>query len=115
MGLSFTKRICVQKGRITALNFSGKKITDLAPFSQLTALGDLYLNNCGLSDISALRSEKLDRLELADNAISDLKTLSGCSNLRWIVLKNNQLLSTAGIELLPKLVSQDLTGNPLSN
>ncbi len=107
-------RVCVQKGHVKALHFSDKKITDLAPFSQLPLLGDLYLNNCGLRDMSALHSEKLDRLELSDNQISDLKTLAGCPNVRWLMLKNNQLRSTEGIELFPKLVSQDLSGNPLT-
>ncbi len=105
-------RICVQKGRITALHFSGKKIPDLAPFSQLTQLGYLCLNDCGLSDMSALRSEKIERLELADNQIIDLKTLSGCPNLGWLDVRNNQLRSEAGIELFPKLVSKNLSGNP---
>jgi hypothetical protein len=107
-------RICVQKGHVKGLHFSDKNIADLAPFSQLPKLGDLYLNHCGLSDLSALRSEKIDRLDLSDNNISDLKTLSGCPNVRWLTLKNNQLHTTEGIELFPQLVSQDLRGNPVS-
>ena len=107
-------RVCVQKGHVTALHFSGKTISDLTPFSQLPQLGDLYLNNCGLHDMSALRSEKLDRLELADNRISDLRTLAGCPNLRWLVLRNNQLSSDEGLDRFTQLVSKDLSGNPFS-
>ncbi len=107
-------RVCVQKGHVTALHFSGKSIPDLAPFSQLPQLGDLYLDNCGLTDMSALRSEKMDRLELADNQISDLKTLAGCPNVRWLTLRNNQLHSDEGIEIFTKLVNQDLSGNPFN-
>jgi len=107
-------RVCVQKGHITALNFFGKKISDLEPFAQLPQLGDLYLNNCGLVNMSDLRSEKLDRLELADNQITDLNTLSGCPNLRWLVVRNNKLESDQGIEKFTKLVSQDLSGNLFS-
>ena len=107
-------RICVQQGHVTALNFSGKKIAELAPFSGLPLLGDLYLNDCGLGDMSDLRSKKLDRLELADNQITDLKTLGGCPNLRWLVVRNNKLQSDEGLEIFSKLVSQDLNGNPFS-
>ena len=106
-------RVCVQKGHVTALHFSDKKIADLTPFSQLPKLGDLYLIKCGLTDMSALRSEKLDRLDLSDNQISDLKTLAACPNVRWLTMKNNQLHTTEGIQFFPKLVSQDFSGNPL--
>jgi hypothetical protein len=105
-------RVCVQKGHITALRFSGKKITELGPFSQLPELGDLYLEDCGLTDMSALHAEKLDRLELANNQIADLRTLAGCPNVRWLGLRNNRLQSDAGIELFTGLVSKDLSGNP---
>ncbi len=105
-------RVCVQKGHITALHFSGKRIPDLRPFSRLPQLGDLYLRNCGLENMNGLRSEKLDRLDLADNQIQDIKTLAGCPNLRWLVLRNNQLASDEGLALFTKLVSQDLSGNP---
>jgi len=107
-------RVCVQKGHVTALHFSGKKIADLAPFSQLPKLGDLYLKHCGLSDLSALRCQKLDRLDLSDNQISDLKTLAGCPNVRWLFLKNNPLKSLDGIELLPQLLSKDFSEHAVS-
>ncbi len=108
-------RVCVQKGYITGLHFAGKKIANLGLFSQVPRLSVLYLNNCGLTDMSALRSEKIERLELADNQISDLKTLAGCPNIGWLTLRNNPLQSTDGIELFPKLVSHDLSLNPASN
>lgn len=107
-------RICVQKGHVTALHFSGKKIPDLAPFSRFPQLGALYLNNCGLSDMSALRAERLDRLELADNQITDIKTLRGVPQVGWLDLRNNQLQSEEGIEMFSKLVSKDLSGNPFT-
>ena len=65
--------------------------------------------------MSALRSDKIDRLELADNQITDLKTLYGCPNVGWLVLRNNQLPSDEGIEAFTKLVSRDLSGNPFSS
>jgi Leucine-rich repeat (LRR) protein len=106
-------RVCVQKGHVTALNFSGKKIPDPGLFNQLPALEVLYLNNCGLSDMRALKIPELERLELADNQIADLHSLAGCPKLGWLDLHNNQLHSKSGIELFPKLVSSNFTGNPL--
>ncbi len=107
-------RVCVQKGHVTALHFSGKKISDLSLFSRFPQLSDLYLDHCGLTDMSALKSDRISRLELPDNNISDLKTLGGCPNVGWLVLRNNQLQTEAGIEMFPKLVSKDLSGNPFS-
>lgn len=107
-------RVCVQKGYVTGLHFTGKPVPDLAPFSRLPQLSYLYLDNCGLTDMSALHSEKIDRLELPNNQISDITTLSGCPNVGWLTLRNNQLASEAGIEKFTKLVSKDLSGNPFS-
>lgn len=107
--------VCVQQKHITALNFSGRNITDLSLFSHLPYLGDLYLNNCGLSNLSDLKLEKLDRLEVADNRIADIKTLLGCPNIRFLGLKNNAIASLDDFELFPKLVSKDLSGNPVVN
>jgi len=105
-------RTCVQKGHVTALRFSGKKIPDLALFSRFPKLGDLYLVDCGLADMSDLQGAQVERLDVSNNRITDLKTLSGCPNVRWLFVQNNQLHSDAGIEFFTKLVSQDLSGNP---
>jgi Leucine-rich repeat (LRR) protein len=106
-------RVCVQKGRITALNFSNHPVKSLGKLSQMPNLGDLYLKNCGLSDMSELRSGKLDRLDVSDNQITDLKTLRGCPNLRWLTAERNRLQSTEGIDQFPQLISSDFAGNPL--
>ncbi|GAB3905655.1 hypothetical protein GCM10028803_36830 [Larkinella knui] len=106
-------RICVQKGHVTALNLSNHPIRNLTFFSQLPNLSDLLLKNCGLSDLSDLKSAKLDRLDVSDNQIADLRTLRGCPNVRWLFASNNHLKSTEGLEQFSQLISKDLTGNPL--
>ncbi|WP_460911627.1 leucine-rich repeat domain-containing protein [Spirosoma areae] len=106
-------RICVQKGHVTALNLSGHPIPHLTLFSRLPGLGDLYLKNCGLSNLSDLQSTKLNRLDVSGNQISDLKTLRGCPNVQWLFAANNRLKTTDGIEQFRQLVSHDFTGNPL--
>jgi Leucine-rich repeat (LRR) protein len=105
--------ICVQKGHVTALNLSDHRISDLALFSKLPVLGDLYLKNCHLLDMSGLQSKKLGRLDVSDNQIADLKTLRGCPNVQWLFAKNNRLKSIDGLEQFREIVSTDFTGNPM--
>ncbi|GAB4029929.1 hypothetical protein [Spirosoma jeollabukense] len=107
--------ICVQKGHITALNLSHRPTPNLALLSKLPELGDLYLRNCGLSDMSGLQSTKLDRLDVADNQITDLKTLRGCPNVRWLFVQNNQLTSKEDLSQFKNIVSSDFRGNPIPN
>ncbi|WP_460983342.1 leucine-rich repeat domain-containing protein [Spirosoma fluminis] len=86
----------MQKGHITALNLSGHTLTNLQPISQLPYLSDLFLQNCGLSDMSSLRSERLDRLDVSNNRITDVTTLRDCPNLRWLFMQNNPLRKSRG-------------------
>jgi hypothetical protein len=107
--------VCVQKGHITALNLSDHPVQNLALLSKLPDLGDLYLRNCGLSDMSALQSTKLDRLDVSNNQITDLKTLRGCPNVRWLFAQNNQLTSKEDLSQFKGIVSTDFRGNPIAN
>lgn len=68
-------RICVQKRYITALNLSNHPVHNLALLSRLPDLGDLYLKNCGLTNMSGLKSPKLDWLDVSNNQITNLKTV----------------------------------------
>ncbi|WP_428664457.1 hypothetical protein [Runella sp.] len=106
-------KICLQKGHITGLSVLNVPIREVGVCSQFPELGQVYLRGCRLSDMSGLKNLRIERLELADNAIRDLKTLSGCPNVRWLMLQNNQITSKAGIELFPQLIAEDFTGNPL--
>jgi hypothetical protein len=108
-----TFRICVQKGHVTALNISNHPIRELDSFSQLPQLGDLYLRNCGLADMSGLKSTKIDRLDISGNQITSLETLSGVPNVRWLFASNNKLTSTGGLEHFKQLIDKDLSGNPI--
>ena len=107
--------VCVQKGHVTALNLSDHPIQNLALVSKLPDLGDLYLRNCNLSDMSGLQSTKLDRLDVSNNQITDLKTLRGCPNVRWLFVQNNRLTSTEDLSQFKGIVSTDFRGNPIAN
>ncbi|GAB3951270.1 hypothetical protein GCM10028805_31050 [Spirosoma harenae] len=106
-------QICVQKGHITGLMLSNHPVHQLALFSQLPQLDHLYLKNCGLSDMSELKSTEIERLDVSDNQITNLKTLLGCPNLGWLFIANNRLTSRDGLEQFKKVVSTDFSGNPM--
>lgn len=108
-------RLCVQKGHITAMNFSGHKVINPALFSEFPQLGDLYLINCGLSDLSGMKCSNLDRLDVSDNQIKELSALRGCPNLRWIYAANNQIESTQDTAYFRQLIASDFAGNPVVN
>ncbi len=105
--------ICVQKGHVTAIDMSNHAVPNLAPYSKLPALGDLYLRNCALSDMSGLQSEKIGRLDVSNNQITDLKTLRDCPNVQWLFAKNNRLKSTAGLTQFRDMISADFSENPM--
>ncbi len=107
--------VCVQKGHVTALNLSDHPVQNLALLTKLPDLGDLYLRNCGLSDMSGLQSTKLDRLDVSGNQITDLKTLRGCPNVRWLFVQNNRLTSKEDLSQFKNIVSTDFRGNPIPN
>jgi len=65
----------------------------------------LYLRHCQLSDLSQLRSEGLDRLDVSDNQCTDLATLKNCPNLRWLTINNNPLISKEHAHLFPNMVA----------
>ncbi len=107
-------RICVQRGHVIGLNLDNHPVRQLALFSRLSHLTYLSLKNSGLSDLSGLTSATIDRLDVSDNQLTDLKTLRGCPNIQWLFARNNQLTATDTLALsqFRQLVSTDFTGNP---
>ncbi|MBD2702947.1 leucine-rich repeat domain-containing protein [Spirosoma sp. BT702] len=106
-------RICLQKGHVTALNLSGHPLSDVSLLSQLPYLGELFLKDCGLRNVSGLRSDKIDRLDLSNNQLTDVQSLTGVPNVRWLFLANNQITTLDGFEKFPQNIVKDLTGNPV--
>ncbi|GAB3985653.1 hypothetical protein GCM10028807_01370 [Spirosoma daeguense] len=106
--------ICVQRGHVTGLSLSDHPLNDVSALSQLPNLGDLYLKHCGLHNVSKLRGAKIDRLDLSNNQLTDLRSLSGCPNVRWLLLANNQITSLDGLDAFPNIVVKDFSGNPVN-
>lgn len=88
--------IDTEKNRISALNFSGKSLSDkfpsLAPF---VGIRELNLNNNSLTfipDLSVL--PLLDHINLSNNKLSDAPSITGLTNLYELNLSNNKLDTT---------------------
>ena len=65
---------------------------DVSPLSELTAIKELWLPNCGISNLSFLEKlTTLERAHLGHNNISDISALSALPNLKWLDLSNNQI------------------------
>ena len=65
---------------------------DVSPLSELTAIKELWLHDCGISNLSFLEKlTTLERAHLGRNDISDISALSALPNLKWLDLSNNQI------------------------
>ena len=83
-----------QLKRLTKLNLSNNKITDLKPLDGLN---------------------KLIELEIGNNKISDLQPLSGLSNLTTLVLYSNQIVDIKPLASLIKLALDKNLVNPIAS
>ena len=69
----------------------GSKV-DVSPLSGLTGIKELWLHQCGISNLSFLEKlTTLERAHLGRNDISDISALSALPNLKWLDLSNNQI------------------------
>lgn len=79
----------------------------------------LQLNNMNLEDISFLNNpnfkEKLYILELFDNQITDISSISNLQNIKILNLSNNNIFDISTLVSLPKLETVSLYNNNLTN
>ena len=98
------------------LSLSGVALTsaDMDTLSKLVNLTALTLNDCGLSDISAVEPlTKLRSLSLSDNNISDLSPLSGLTELRTLYLSGNPAAGLEPLYSLKNLTTLDIRGREI--
>lgn len=82
----------------------------------LTALQTLNLNECGLSNISALGNlTELTSLDLSDNSISDLSALRGCQKLSVLLVASNALVDLNALSGMTTLTELDISGNRVTS
>ena len=103
---------------ITALDLYGRSITSLksGDFDGLTSLGELYIYNNSISDISALENlTSLTNLSIFDNSISDISALEDLTSLAYLWLRNNSISDISVLENLTSLTKLDLRNNSISD
>ncbi|MCE2416518.1 leucine-rich repeat domain-containing protein, partial [Candidatus Poribacteria bacterium] len=78
--------------KLAKIDIEGGGKVDVSPLSGLTAIKELWLPNCGISNLSFLEKlTTLERVNLGHNNISDISALSALPNLKWLDLRENQI------------------------
>ncbi len=78
--------------RLSLYGSTYKQNYDLTGIEHLTGLTTLYLQNCGIDDISALQGlTKLTSLNLSNNHITDITPLKNLTKLKTLYLRGNYI------------------------
>ena len=102
--------------KVTRLEISGKRISDISPLKQFIGITSLELNQNQISDLSPLKHlTKLRNLYLRDNQISDIYPLSQLTALKGLVLSFNQISDLSPLKHLTKLRNLYLRDNQISD
>ena len=102
-------------GNLTGIG-AGNRFTDLSPLSGLTGLRHLVLNNCGLTNVSALAPlTELTELYLSDNMIGDVSALSGMTKLNTLSLNYTGISDISALASLTSLTYLEIEGNQISD
>lgn len=115
--LGFIRRISDPGAGIYQLDLTGSTIEDLSPLSSIyisrlilsgtdssfdtmqgLEAGTVWLDGCGLSDISFLSGSRIDTLFLEENNISDWSPLLDVEGLRWCWTFDNPVIMPDNIE-----------------
>ncbi|MBQ3356735.1 MAG: leucine-rich repeat domain-containing protein [Oscillospiraceae bacterium] len=99
---------------LEALDLSGCRIEleDVGIIAACTALRELRLNNCGLTNIAPLAAlTDLETLDLSNNSISDINAISGMKYLRQLDLHSNAISSLEALKHAGKLQTLDISEN----
>ena len=90
----------------------GSKV-DVSPLSELKAVKELWLPECGISNLSFLEKlTTLERAHLGRNDISDISALSALPNLKWLDLSNNQISDFSPLDGVREQIKLIWYGNP---
>ena len=98
---------------ITSMDFSGNRITDLSPLTNLTQLQTLtFSHNKNITDLSPLAGlTVLTKLYMRDNQIVDLSPLAGLTALTELQLTENQITDISPLRNLTNLTRLMLSSN----
>ena len=98
---------------LSGVQLSGEELDTLSTLTELTALS---LNDCGLTDVSAISGlTKLRSLSLSDNDIRDISPIKGLSELRTLYLNGNPVESLEPLYSLSGLTTLDIRDREITD
>ena len=101
---------------VTALDLSGRALTDISVLSACKSLKRLDLTGNQISDLSPLMElPGLEELIVKDNLISDLRPLISLPALRLINAEGNAIASVKALGMLTSLEELHLGQNPIAD
>jgi len=99
--------------KVTYLDFSSNKLTDVTGLEKLTKLEELKLGDNQLTNVKGLENlTQLTTLHLYKNKLTNVKGLEKLTQLEGLNLYGNKLTNVKGLEKLTKLERLDLGSNP---
>ncbi len=99
--------------KLKNIDIRGEGTMNPSPLAGLTAVKELWLSDCGISNLSFLEKlTGLERLNLERNNISDISPLAGLTNLKWIDLRENIISDFSPLAGLAKTTSISRAFNP---
>ncbi|MCL1866896.1 MAG: leucine-rich repeat domain-containing protein [Oscillospiraceae bacterium] len=100
--------------RVTILDLSRNKITDISPLNSLIDLKELSLQGNNITDIEPLCSLiNLNRLRLGYNQITDITPLNILTNLENLYLESNRIVDISPFVALTNLEELYLESNQI--
>ncbi|MBN8642956.1 MAG: leucine-rich repeat domain-containing protein [Flavobacteriales bacterium] len=102
--------------KITSINLTGNKISELTPLKNILSLENLYLGENRINYLSPLRNlSNLTRLKLFKNNISDITPLKNLSKLEEISLFENKIYDISPLKKLINLKYIYVSQNQISD
>ena len=99
--------------KLVKIDIRGGGKVDLSPLAELTTVKELWLPNCGISNLSFLEKlTSLERLNLESNNISDVLPLAKLTNLKWLDLRENAISNFSPLARLAETASISRVFNP---
>ena len=86
---------------------------DVSPLAALKTVRELWLPDCGISDLSFLENLiSLERLNFAHNNISDVSPLAALTNLKWLDISRNEVSDFSPLDGLREQIKLIWYENP---